>query len=179
MKITETFLKGLFVIEPKVFGDSRGFFMETFNANEFEKHGLCTHWVQDNHSLSQKGVVRGLHFQNPNPQIKLVRVTRGAVLDVAVDIRPESPTFGKHFSIELNEENKTWLYVPGGFAHGFSVLEDNTDFLYKCSEFYSPKDEGGILWNDPALEIDWKVESAVISDKDKKHPTLAEYKKSL
>lgn len=179
MKIIETPLKGLYVIEPKVFGDSRGFFMETYNEKAFEELGLCTHWAQDNHSRSQKGVVRGLHFQSPNAQVKLVRVARGRVLDVALDLRKDSETFGQSFSVELSEENKKWLYVPTGFAHGFSVLEDNTDFLYKCSTLYSPKDEGGILWNDPALAINWGVKDPIISEKDKKLPTLAEYQKSL
>jgi dTDP-4-dehydrorhamnose 3,5-epimerase len=172
MKLLETPLKGAWLIEPKVFNDDRGFFLESYNQKVFEKEGLNTNWVQDNHSRSSKGVLRGLHFQNPKAQIKLVRVTRGSVLDVIVDIRKNSPTFGKSYSVELSEDNKRWLYVPVGFAHGFCVLTDVTDFLYKCSEFYSPEFDKGVFWNDPDLEINWQIQNPLISPKDAKLPRL-------
>lgn len=180
MEFKETPLEGLWIVEPKVFGDARGFFMETYSEASFGKRGLCTNWAQDNHSLSSKGVIRGLHFQNGiHAQIKLVRIVRGAVLDVAVDIRPESKTFGQHFSIELSEDNRKALYIPQGFAHGFSVLSENAELCYKCSGLYAPQAEGGIVWNDPDLNIDWKVEALSISEKDKVLPTLAKLKQSL
>ena len=168
MKITTTHLSGLLVIQPAVFKDPRGYFFESYNRSLFAKHGIDTEFVQDNESLSQKGVLRGLHFQNPpHAQAKLVRVIRGAVLDVAVDIRSSSPTYGQHIALELTEENKTMMLLPEGFAHGFVVLEDNTIFSYKCSRTYSKESEAGILWCDPDLGIDWKIKDPILSEKDK------------
>lgn len=171
-----TGFKDLWVIEPKVYGDSRGFFMETYNKQEFSAQGIAAEFVQDNRSLSQKGVLRGLHFQKEFPQAKLVRVMYGRVYDVVVDLRKGEPTFKKWFGIELSEENKTMLYIPKGFAHGFLTLSERADFLYKCTEFYHPEDEGGIFWADPELKITWPEEIAkenlIISDKDKKLPLL-------
>jgi dTDP-4-dehydrorhamnose 3,5-epimerase len=168
MNVELTPLEGLLVIRPKVFRDARGWFLESFNKQAFEQAtGLNTTFVQDNESLSQAGVLRGLHFQvEPNAQAKLVRVVRGAVLDVCLDIRPSSPTFGKHFKVELNGEDKTMLYIPEGFAHGFHTLVDDTVFSYKCTGYYHPPSERTILWNDPELDIDWGVGAPVLSDKD-------------
>jgi dTDP-4-dehydrorhamnose 3,5-epimerase len=180
MKKIETPFEGLYVLEPKVFGDERGFFLESYNEKVFSELGLHAHWVQDNHSRSQRGVLRGLHFQKgDHAQIKLVRVMKGRALDVVVDIRPHSKTFGQSYSIELSDENKKSLYVPCGFAHGFCVLEDNTDFTYKCSRLYAPEFEGGIVWNDPKLGIDWPVDKPQLSPRDLKWPTFEELKKSL
>ncbi len=175
MKRVETGIEGLCVIEPKVFGDSRGFFMETYNERVFKELGLPTNWAQDNLSRSTKGVVRGLHFQEPNPQGKFVRVVTGAVWDVALDIRKGSPTFGKYYGLELSAENKVAFYVPPGFAHGFCVLTDVADFAYKCTALYSPPDEKGIRWDDPDLNIPWPVKDPVLSPKDAKWPTLKEW----
>lgn len=176
MEIEKIFIEGPLVIRPKVFTDSRGYFFESFSSRLFNELGIKADFVQDNQSLSQKGTVRGLHFQaNPYAQGKLVRVVQGAVLDVAVDIRKGSPTYGKHFDIELSAENKTMFWVPPGFAHGFSTLEDNTIFLYKCTHFYNKASEGGIFWNDPALNINWRVEEAIISEKDQLLPTLEHF----
>ncbi len=168
MKLIKTPLKDCFVIECKVFGDDRGFFTETYNEKLFKEHGLITNWKQDNWSHSNKGVLRGMHFQKgEHAQTKLVRVIRGAVYDAVVDIRPESPTYGKSFGVELSEKNKLALYVPAGFAHGFQVLEDGTDFFYKCSTLYAPEHEGGYMWNDPAFGIDWPLKDGVqLSGKD-------------
>lgn len=167
MQIIPTDFDGLFVIQPKCFEDARGYFFESYNENEFKKNGLDVKFVQDNQSLSQKGVLRGMHFQNPPyAQCKLVRVIKGAVLDVVIDIRKNSKTFGKHFSIELNEQNKTMLYIPEGFAHGFLTLEDNTIFFYKCTNFYNKASEDCILWNDPALNINWGISNPLVSEKD-------------
>jgi dTDP-4-dehydrorhamnose 3,5-epimerase len=177
MKVVETPLEGLFVIEPKVFGDDRGFFLESYNEETFKKAGLHTHWVQDNHSRSSKNVLRGLHFQNPMAQIKLVRVVAGSVLDVVVDVRPNSRSFGQHFAVELSSDNKKWLYVPKGFAHGFLVLSESVDFLYKCSDFYAPQFDGGILWNDPDLGIEWPCKAPVLSAKDAQLPRLKDLPK--
>jgi len=172
MVVTETSLKDCFVIEPKIFGDERGYFFETFNKKTFqEKTGLDVGFVQDNEAFSNKGVLRGLHFQKGEfAQAKLVRVVKGKVLDVAVDVRPNSKTYGKHFSIVLSEENKKQLFVPRGFAHGYSVLEDNTIFAYKCDNYYAPNEEGGIIYNDISLQIDWLLEKdeIIVSEKDKK-----------
>lgn len=155
MEVKETNLHGVYVLEPKVFGDERGFFMETYNQNAFkEKIGDFT-FVQDNHSKSSKGVLRGLHFQNPMSQGKLVRVTAGAVFDVAVDIREGSPTHGQWFGLELTEQNKKQLWIPPGLAHGFLTLEDNTEFLYKCTDFYAPQYDNTLLWNDESIAIEW------------------------
>lgn len=174
MKIIETYLKDCFFIEPKVFGDDRGYFFESFNKKVFEeKTGLEINFVQDNEAFSNRGVLRGLHFQKGEfAQAKLVRVVKGKVLDVAVDIRPNSATYGKHFSIVLSEENKKQLFVPRGFAHGYAVLEDNTIFTYKCDNFYYPNEEGGIIYNDSNLAIDWKLskDEIQLSEKDKVQP---------
>ncbi len=157
MKFHATPLADVVLIEPQVFGDTRGFFMESWNAAKFRDGGLDLTFVQDNHSRSAKGVLRGLHFQNPNPQGKLVRVTAGAVWDVAVDIRRASPYFGKWVGLELSTANKRMFWVPPGFAHGFLTLEDGTDFLYKCTELYEPASEHALLWNDPAIGINWPL----------------------
>lgn len=172
MKITNTPLAGCFVLEPQVFGDARGSFMESYNEQKFPAK---VHFVQDNQSISQKGVLRGLHFQKGKyAQAKLVRVIRGEVLDVAVDIRPDSETFGQHFSIILNAENNKQLFVPRGFAHGFAVLEDDTIFAYKCDNFYHKEAESGIIYNDPDIDIDWMLheDEIMLSDKDKLLPNL-------
>ncbi|MFW5634752.1 MAG: dTDP-4-dehydrorhamnose 3,5-epimerase [Erythrobacter sp.] len=176
MKVTETGLPGVLVMEPRVFGDARGFFMETWNALAFREAGLELAFVQDNHSRSQKGVLRGLHFQNPQPQGKLVRVTRGAVFDVAVDLRKSSPTFGQWTGVELSAENKRMFWVPEGFAHGFLTLEDDTDFLYKCTAPYAPECEHTLAWDDPAVGIDWPLDGLdpVVSAKDGKGVPLAQ-----
>lgn len=174
MKIENTGFKDLIVIQPKVFGDSRGYFMESFNEARFRvETGINATFVQDNESLSSKGVLRGLHFQvPPKSQAKLIRVINGSVLDVVVDLRRSQPTYGQHFKILLTAENKTQLYVPEGFAHGFVVLEDNTLFSYKCTNYYSPEHDRCLRWNDPALSIDWEMESPLLSDKDKTSPLL-------
>jgi len=181
-KVIETPIKGLIVIETKVFRDDRGFFIESYNEREFKEIGLGIDFVQDNHSFSRKGVLRGLHFQLKHPQGKLVRVISGRVFDVAVDLRPNLPTFGKWYGVELSGENALQFYIPPGFAHGFIALEENTHFLYKCTEFYYPNDEVGIIWNDLDLSIRWpinQVEEIIISDKDKKLPTFREVKDLL
>ena len=176
MKLTETGFNGLVVLEPKVFGDARGFFMESFNARILEQLGLEANFVQDNQSFSTAGVLRGLHYQNvPYAQTKLVRVLAGSVLDVVVDLRREEPTFGKWFSVELSSENKKQLYVPKGFAHGFVVLSDTAEILYKCDNYYNKESEGGLYFDDPALAIDWTIpkDKVTLSDKDKINPILA------
>lgn len=176
MNIIETALPGVLIIEPRVFGDARGFFMETWNAAAFAAAGLDLTFVQDNHSRSQKGVLRGLHFQNPGPQGKLVRVTNGAVFDVAVDLRASSPTFGHWVGVELSAENKRMFWVPEGFAHGFLTLEDDTDFLYKCTAPYAPQSEFTLAWDDPAVGIAWPVGGLdpIISEKDTRGLALAD-----
>lgn len=170
MSIKETKLEGCFIIEPKVFKDNRGYFQETFNQKAFQQIvGKTINFVQDNESMSSKGVLRGLHYQRgEHAQAKLVRVIKGKVLDVAVDLRKESPTFGEHVVLELSEENKLQFFVPRGFAHGFVVLEDQTIFSYKCDNFYNKASEGGIIYNDPTLNIDWILdqEHLIVSDKD-------------
>lgn len=175
MNIVETALPGVLIIEPRVFGDARGFFMETWNDQTFIGAGLDLTFVQDNHSCSQKGVLRGLHFQNPGPQGKLVRVTRGAVFDVAVDLRASSPTFGQWVGVELSAHNKRMFWVPDGFAHGFLTLEDNTDFLYKCTAPYAPQSEYTLAWDDPAVGIEWPIVGLepIISDKDMRGLSLS------
>ena len=179
MKIRETHIPGLLVIEPDVYGDSRGYFFESFSARKFEEMtGIKTEFVQDNESRSSYGVVRGLHMQlPPHSQAKLVRVVDGRVLDVAVDLRKDSPTFGQHFSIELSGENHLQVYIPKGFAHGFSVLSEEAVFQYKCDEYYAPESEAAIAWDDQDLNIDWKVpaEDVVLSQKDRNHPTFNEF----
>ena len=168
MKVISTKLPGLLVIHPNVFEDPRGYFFESYNKEIFFKQGIATEFIQDNQSLSHKGVLRGLHFQNPPyAQSKLVRVITGSVLDVVVDIRKESPTYGQHFSETLSAHNKTMMYIPTGFAHGFLVLEDNTTFFYKCSNLYNKASEDSILWGDPDLNINWGIANPLLSDKDK------------
>ncbi|MBU6324652.1 MAG: dTDP-4-dehydrorhamnose 3,5-epimerase [Bacteroidetes bacterium] len=171
MKIIEEPLPGLLLIEPKVFRDARGYFFESFSSREMESLGIKVPFVQDNQSLSQKGVLRGLHFQGPPAaQDKLVRVISGAVLDVAVDVRQGSPTYGRHFAVELSGDNFLMLFIPKGFAHGFETLEDNTVFSYKCSDYYRPDTEGGLRWDDPDVNIAWRGHEALVSDKDQKLP---------
>lgn len=168
MKVIETPIRDLFIIQPDVFQDTRGYFQETFNSQRFREHGILTEFVQDNESKSQKGVLRGLHFQKPPyAQAKLVRVIKGAVIDVAVDIRKGSPSYGKHYAVELSERNKTMMLVPEGFAHGFVVLEDETIFSYKCSNFYNKPAEDAILWSDPDLAINWGISNPILSEKDR------------
>lgn len=180
MKIKETHIKGLLVIEPDVFGDARGYFMESFSERKFAAlTGIDVKFVQDNESRSSYGVVRGLHFQRePHAQAKLVRVVSGRALDVAVDLREGSETYGKHFSIELSGENHLQVFIPKGFAHGFAALSEEVVFQYKCDEYYAPDAEGAIMWNDPDLNIDWRIpaEDVRVSEKDKTHPKLKEYK---
>jgi dTDP-4-dehydrorhamnose 3,5-epimerase len=173
-KFIETGIEGLTIIEPTVFGDNRGYFMETFQAEEFEMAGLPYNFVQENQSKSIHGVLRGMHFQKNNPQGKLVRVISGEVYDVGVDLRKESLTYSKYYGIVLSGENKKHLYVPEGFAHGFLVLSEFAEFMYKCTRLYDPSDEGGILWNDPDIAIDWPVEGldVLLSKKDKTLPKL-------
>lgn len=172
MKIIPTHLSGLLLVEPEVHGDSRGFFLESWHKEKYAKHGIDVDFVQDNHSRSSKNVLRGLHYQLDKPQGKLIRVTSGVVFDVAVDIRLGSPTFGQWESVELSGENKRQLYIPPGFAHGFCVTSESADFLYKCTEYYSPESEHGILWNDPEIGIEWPDENFIISDKDSKCKSL-------
>ena len=175
MNVIKTDLPGLLIIEPKVFGDSRGYFFESYNERIMTDAGIQTVFRQDNQSFSTYGVIRGLHFQlDPHSQIKLIRVIEGVIYDVVLDLRKGSPTFGKWFGLELSAENKRQLYIPQGFAHGFSVLSEQTTILYKCDNFYYPQSEGGVLYNDPALGIDWKVDAdrATVSDKDKVLPTF-------
>lgn len=181
----ETGIEGLVVIEPTVFGDSRGFFMESYSKKDFEEIGLPMEFVQDNHSKSKKGVLRGLHFQTKYTQGKLVRVSAGAVLDIAVDLRKDSPTFGKWYGVELTAENKKMFYIPEGFAHGFLTLEDGTEFQYKCTDYYAPEFDSGVLWNDPEIGIEWNLEeygidmdTLLLSDKDRKQQTLKEFVES-
>ena len=174
MNIIQTAIPGVLIIEPKIFGDARGLFLETFQANRYAAGGMAQTFVQDNLSRSVKGTLRGLHFQQPRPQGKLVTVLRGAVRDVAVDVRAGSPTFGKHVAVDLDDENRRQFFVPRGFAHGFAVLSESADFFYKCDAFYSPADERVLRWNDPALGIDWGVEDPILSARDKEGRTLAE-----
>ena len=179
-KITKCEIEGLYILEPKVFYDDRGYFMETYNQNDFDELGLNMKFVQDNESKSKRGVLRGLHFQKKHPQGKLVRVIKGSVYDVAVDIRKNSKTFGKWVGVELSEENKKQFYIPEGFAHGFLVLSKEAQFVYKCSDFYYPEDEGGIIYNDSTINISWPIPEdmeVVISEKDKKWGGLKEYVK--
>lgn len=175
MQVKTTPLSGVLLIEPRVFGDSRGFFYESFNERVFtEQTGVAAHFVQDNHSKSARGVLRGLHYQIRHAQGKLVRVCRGAVLDVVLDIRRSSPTFGQSFSSILSEDNKLQMWIPPGFAHGFAVLEDDTEFLYKTTDYWMPEHERSILWNDPALAIDWQLQCApILSEKDQRGTPFA------
>jgi dTDP-4-dehydrorhamnose 3,5-epimerase len=167
MEVTKTFIEGLLVIQPKVFHDERGYFYEPYNKKMFTEIGITEEFVQDNQSFSQKGVIRGLHFQNPpSAQAKLLRILQGSIWDVVVDIRKASPTYGKYFGVELSAENKTIFYVPKGFAHGFVTLEDNTLLLYKCSDFYNKAAEESLVWNDPEVGIPWKINNPILSEKD-------------
>lgn len=169
--VTPYDIEGLYVIEPTVFKDERGYFVETYNQNDMKEAGLDMVFVQDNQSMSTRGVLRGLHFQKQFPQGKLVRVVRGKVFDVAVDLRSDSKTYGKWFGVELSAENMKQFYIPEGFAHGFLVLSDEAEFCYKCTDFYHPGDEGGLAWNDPEIGVEWPLEEGVdliISEKDQK-----------
>ncbi len=178
MKKIDTKLSGVYILEPKVFGDERGFFFESYNQNKFKELGITNNFIQDNHSKSVKGTLRGLHYQIKYPQAKLCRVVQGEVLDVAVDIRHGSPTFGQHVAVVLSAENKKQILIPQGFAHGFVVLSDTAEFLYKCDEFYHPEDEGGVLWNDAALGIDWGLNmEPILSGKDKINLPLSQIPK--
>ncbi len=172
MNVIQTGLPGVLILEPKVFADERGFFLETYHAARFREAGIAAPFVQDNHSRSKRGVVRGLHYQEPNAQGKLLRCTRGVLFDVAVDIRRGSPTFGRWFALELTEQNMRMLWVPPGFAHGFCALTDEADLIYKCTELYAPRHDRSILWNDPDIGIAWPVKDAVLSPKDADAPRL-------
>lgn len=176
-EFSEAPIKGVRIIEPKVFADERGCFLETYNFSDFKAAGIGAVFVQDNESRSVKAVLRGLHYQKTHPQAKLVRVISGEVFDVAVDIRKGSPTYGKWFGILLSGENKKQLYIPEGFAHGFLVLSETAEFAYKCTDFYRPADEGGIVWNDPGIRIEWPLENigrVILSDKDKRLPGIGD-----
>lgn len=177
MNVIETRLPGVLIIEPKRHGDDRGFFVETFQAERYRQQaGIDLPFVQDNQSRSSRGVLRGLHAQNPHPQGKLVRVATGSVFDVAVDIKPNSPTFGQWVGVELSESNQRQLWIPPGYAHGLLVLSDIADFEYKCTDFYHPEAEIGVLWNDPDLGVDWPIKEPRLSAKDLQLPTLAQIK---
>ena len=180
MTIVKTDIEGPFIVEPRIFGDARGYFFESFNERDFlEQTGVQVRFVQDNESKSSYGVVRGLHFQNPPyAQSKLVRVVQGSVLDVAVDIRSNSPTYGRHVAVVLSGENHRQFFIPKGFAHGFAVLSPEAVFQYKCDEYYHPESEGAIAWNDSQLDIDWQLKDAdvILSEKDKHHPLFRDFK---
>lgn len=175
--VEDTPIEGLKVITPTVFGDNRGYFMETYNYNDFKEAGIDCQFVQDNQSASKKGVLRGLHFQINFPQDKLVRVIRGEVYDVAVDMRKDSKTYGQWYGVRLSEENKKMFFIPKNFAHGFLVMSDYAEFAYKCTDFYHPNDEGGVIYNDPGIGVEWPIEDGmelIMSEKDTKWPTLKE-----
>lgn len=173
----ETKIRGVYIIDVRTYGDNRGYFMETYKESDFKAAGLDYNFVQDNQSSSRKGVLRGLHFQKTHPQAKLVRVLKGEVFDVAVDLRKDSMTYGQWVGVVLSEENKRQFMIPRGFAHGFVVMSDYAEFAYKCDELYHPEDEGGIMWNDPAIGIEWpEAGEIILSEKDKIHPLLAELK---
>ena len=178
MNVIETALPGVLIIEPKAFGDHRGFFLETFQVERYGEAGITLPFVQDNHSRSQRGVLRGLHFQKTRPQGKLVSVSRGAVYDVAVDIDPSSATHGKFVGVELNDDNHRQMWVPPGYAHGFCVLSEVADFQYKCTDFYFPADEGGLAWNDPDVGIPWPITEPQLSAKDVNNPRLRDLKRA-
>ena len=178
MKFIPSKIPDVIRVEPKIFGDERGFFMESYREKKFANHGINDRFVQDNVSFSKKGTIRGLHYQIENPQAKLVMVTSGRILDVAVDIRKESKTFGQVVAIELSEENRNQLYIPVGFAHGFEVLSEEALFIYKCSDYYNPDGERGIAWNDPQLNIPWQTSTPIISEKDKNNPLLKDLENS-
>ncbi|MBC7880601.1 MAG: dTDP-4-dehydrorhamnose 3,5-epimerase [Anaerolineae bacterium] len=166
MKRVETSLPGVWIVEPKIFGDARGYFFESYQREKFAQLGITADFVQDNRSFSRQGVVRGLHFQLRYPQAKLCSALQGEVFDVAVDVRQGSPTFGKWIGVTLSAENKKQIYIPQGFAHGFAVLSETAEFMYKCSDYYHPEDDGGVAWNDPEIGIDWPIESPILSQKD-------------
>jgi dTDP-4-dehydrorhamnose 3,5-epimerase len=172
MKVTLTTLSEVLLVEPRVFTDERGVFFESYSRKMYESSGIPGEFVQDNHSLSNKNVLRGLHYQTGKGQAKLVRVTQGEVFDVAVDIRPQSPNFGRWVGVRLSGENRKQLYIPTGFAHGFCVLSETAEFLYKCSNYYSPADERGLAWDDPDIGIDWPVSAPILSIKDRRNPHL-------
>jgi dTDP-4-dehydrorhamnose 3,5-epimerase len=172
MKIAKTPIPDLLLIQPRVFADERGFFLETFRRRGFEDQGIGQEFVQDNHSRSRKGVLRGLHFQKNHPQGKLIYVISGAIFDVALDLRRESPSFGRWHGAVLSDENHHQLWIPPGFAHGFCVISEQVDLVYKCTDYYHPEDEGGIIWNDPELKIEWPIANPIVSEKDSKNPTL-------
>lgn len=184
IKVETCEIEGLKVITPTVFGDERGYFMETYNYNDFAEAGIDVQFVQDNQSASKKGVLRGLHFQINYPQDKLVRVVNGEVFDVAVDLREDSQTFGKWFGVKLSAENKKQFFIPKNFAHGFIVLSDYAEFAYKCTDFYHPNDEGGLLWSDPEIGVEWpmpdgmSIDDLILSDKDRKWSGISGYKKN-
>lgn len=179
MEIIKTKLKDCIIIKPKIFGDDRGFFLETYQELRYQQAGIKEKFIQDNRSRSAKNVLRGLHFQKKKPQGKLVTVTSGEVFDVAVDLRPESKTFGQYEAVILSCENKLQFYVPPGFAHGFCVLSESADFQYKCTDYYDPSDESGLLWNDPRINIEWPLEKPLLSDKDKIQPLLDEIEQKI
>ena len=179
MRVIETPLPGVLVFEPRVFEDERGFFLESFNEKRYREAGIDKRFVQDNHSYSRQGTLRGLHYQLLYPQAKLVRVTSGEVFDVAVDIRVGSPTFGQWVGTYLSGENKKQVYIPEGFAHGFCVVSESADFLYKCTDFYVPDDERGIIWNDPDIGIEWPIDNPILSPKDSALPPLSKAKENL
>lgn len=179
MNVIKTKIEALVIIEPKIYNDERGYFYEFYNKNKFTELGINLDFVQDNRSSSSQNVLRGLHFQKTKPQGKLVTVTKGEVFDVAVDLRKDSRTFGQYESVILTEENKKIFYIPPGFAHGFCVLSNKADFLYKCTDFYDPNDEGGIIWNDSSLSIEWPVNAPILSKKDMELPTLKNIRQSL
>jgi dTDP-4-dehydrorhamnose 3,5-epimerase len=174
MKVIATSLPDVLIIEPRLFNDKRGFFMETYHQERYTEAGIGSIFVQDNLSHSSRGTLRGLHYQHPHPQAKLVQVTRGSIYDVAVDVRRGSPTFGRWTGVDLSDENHRQLFVPEGFAHGFCVLSDSAEVIYKCSDFYTPEAERGILWSDPGLDIDWPVNTPLLSDKDRQFPCLGD-----
>ena len=174
----KTDIDGVIIVEMKAFGDSRGYFMETYHEEKFREGGITANFVQDNQSKSTKGVLRGLHFQKTHPQAKLVRVIKGEVYDVAVDLRKDSPTYSKYVGAILSDENKKQFFIPKGFAHGFLVLSDEAEFTYKCDDFYHPEDEGGLMWNDPAIGIDWPldgIDNLNLSEKDMKNPSFGSF----
>lgn len=178
MNVIETKLPGVLIIEPKVFRDHRGFFKESFQAERYAEAGIDFSFVQDNHSRSQKGVLRGLHLQKTRPQGKLVSCTRGVVYDVAVDVNPNSATFGQYEGVELTEDNHRQLWIPPGYAHGFCVLSDVADFQYKCTDLYFPEDEVGLIWNDPEVAIIWPIKDPAVSAKDEALPTLVQIRET-
>ena len=172
MKKIETDLEGVWIIEPDVFGDERGFFLESYSKRKYEELGIKCEFVQDNHSRSSKGVIRGLHYQSHPGQDKLIRCTRGRIFDVAVDIRKGSKTFGKWISVILSEQNKKQLFIPKGFAHGFATLDEDNEVLYKCSAHYDPETESGYMWNDPKINVKWPIKDPMISERDQNNPNL-------